>query len=88
MATPRIYTFHFYMKFIVTTKFYYMISICWEFSIAKCRELDFEGYTSFTINKMKDNDQEAIQSTSTSCPRHQMGKEYIQVKIITVRAES
>ena len=37
------------------------------------------------------NDQEPIQSNSTYCPRHQMGKEHIQFRrhrIRTARAES
>ena len=37
--------------------------------------------------RRKDNAQEPIQSNSSSCPRHQMGKENIQL-IRTARAES
>ena len=32
------------------------------------------------VDKKKGNDQEQIQSNSTSCPKHQMGKGHVQLR--------
>ena len=57
-----------------------------------CHHFDFIRYTllplAFEIHKLdeKGKDQEPIQSNSTSCPRHQMGNEFIQFRRHKIRS--